>query len=177
MKKIFTPVALAALLFVAGCSKKNLEVKFDLNPKTVEFTVPVTPQAGDMTFVLNKLEYNLDSLAKANSISISQIKSIKIAEIYLDIVDQNNTTFNIVDWAEAFCKVDNLAEVKIASKNPVLKDNVRTIKLDVADIELADYLKSTSAQFRLSGHTNAPIVSPVEMRARVRLNVVGALVN
>ncbi len=177
MKKIFTPVALAALVFVAGCSKKNLEVKFDLNPKTVEFTVPVTPQAGDMTFVLSKLDYNLDSLAKANSISISQIKSIKIAYITLDIIDQNNTTFDVVSWAEAFCKFDNQNETKIASKNPIPATHARSINLDIADVDLASQLKSSSAQFRLSGHTNAPILNAVQMRATVRFNVVGQLVN
>ncbi|MDZ4758382.1 MAG: hypothetical protein SGJ10_09615 [Bacteroidota bacterium] len=177
MKKIFTPLALAAIVFVAGCSKTSLPVKFDFTPKTVEFTVPVTSQAGDMTFVLNKLDYNLDSLAKANSISLSQIKSIKLAEVRLDIIDQNGSTFDLVSWAEAYCKVDNQAEIKIASKNPIPADHVRTIMLDVVPQELVTYLKSSSAQFRLSGRTNAPIVNPIQMRATVRLNVVGELIN
>lgn len=178
MKKIFTPLALAALVFVAGCSKKNLDVKFDLNPKTVEFTVPVTTQSGDMTFVLNKLDYNLDSLAKANSLSISQIKSMKIAFIKLEIIDQNvATNFDVVSWVEAYCKFDNQNETKMAWKNPMPSDHSRIINLDLADVDLADDLKTSSAQVRISGHTSAPIINPIQMRATVRFNVIGKLIN
>lgn len=177
MKKIFTPLVLIAILFVSACTKEKLVVKFGLNAKEVLFTVPATPLSGDMNFVLKQLDYNLDSIAKANSISISQIKSAKINTIDLDIIDQNQTTFNIVDSAEAFASVDNKPEILIGYKKPISKDNLRTIRLTIPDIEFADYLKSKTVQFRLKGRTNAPLPNDVQMRARISFNIQGQLIN
>lgn len=175
MKKIFTPLLLAAVVSFAGCNKKNLlDIKFGMNAKEIEFTSPAAPNPGEMNFLIQKLEYNLDSLAKANNVNLSQIKSIKVKEAFIDIVDpdQPTLTFDAVDFAEAYCSVDGKPEIKIAAKNPIAKDHVRSIKLDIIGEELVSYLKSSSAQFRLRGKTNTPINSPVKMKARFSFDVV-----
>jgi len=101
----------------------------------------------------------LDSLAKANSSSISQIKSMKITFIKLEIIDQNvATNFEVLSWLDANYKFDNQNETKMAWKNPMPPDHSRMIILDLADVDLANDLKNSTAQVRISGHTNPPII-------------------
>ena len=57
MKKIFTPLLLAAVVSFAGCNKKNLlDIKFGMNAKEIEFTSPAAPNPGEMNFLIQNLK-------------------------------------------------------------------------------------------------------------------------
>ena len=166
----------AALSLMTACTKEDLQVTFDLNAANVVFVVKATPQSGAMAIDAQNLSYNLDSVCKANNVNKDQIKSVKIKEVFLDIVDNNNTTFDLVDWAEAYVGAAGQADLLLAAKNPVPKDGTRSISLDVKSVELADYIKSNQMSFFAKGQTNAPVKSDVEMRARVTFSITGQIV-
>lgn len=169
-------LSLAAVSLMASCTKEDLQVKFDMDAASVDFLVKATSQSGAMAIDAQNLTYNLDSVCKANNVNKDQIKSVKIKEVFLDILDNNNTTFDLVNWAEAYVGSAGKADLMLASKNPVPKDGVRTIALDIKDIELVEYIKSNQMSFFAKGETNAPVKTDVPMRARVKFSIVGQLV-
>lgn len=161
-----------AVALISSCTKEALKVKAGLNAKEVSFVVKASPQSGAMQIDAQNMSFNLDSLCKANSFSKDQITSVKVESVFLDIVDNNATTFDIVDWAEAYVGSIGKADALLASKNPVAKDGVRTIGLDLKDVELVDYIKSNQMSFFAKGQTNKPLANDVQMKARVKFNIV-----
>ncbi len=167
---------MCAVALISSCTKEDLKVSFDLPTGQIDFVVKQTTQAGAMQIDAQDLQYNLDSVCKANSISKDQITSMKIKEVFLDILDNNNTTFDIVNWAEAYVGATGKADVLLAAKKPIGKDGVRTISLDLKDVELVDYIKANQMSFYAKGETNGPVKTDVPMRARVKFTITGQIV-
>ncbi|MBI3233003.1 MAG: hypothetical protein HYZ42_03015 [Bacteroidetes bacterium] len=168
-------LAVSSFVVISSCSKEDLKINFDLGASEINFEVKASPQAGAMQIDAQNMQYNLDSVCKANSISKDQIKSVKIKEVFLDILD-NKTTFDIIDWAEAYVGASGKANLLLASKNPVLKDGVRTISLDLKDVELVEYIQANQMSFFAKGATNSPILTNVPMRARVKFSLTAQVV-
>jgi hypothetical protein len=168
-------LSICAVVFISSCTKEDLKVSFDLSVGQVAFTIKQSSQAGAMQIDAQDLQYDLDSVCKANSISKDQITSVKIKEVFLDILDSNNTTFDLVNWAEAYVGATGKANILLASKNPVEKVGVRAISLDLKDVELIDYIKANKMSFFAKGETSGPVKADVPMRARVKFTITGLI--
>ena len=178
-KKILLLTTLAGSLFFSGCTKDDLDVNFSMDAATITFTVNPTPVPGEIDLMKTELTYKLDSICGIYGVNKNQIQSVKIREIWFDMLDNDNTTFDIVDFAEGYLSCDSKPETLVAKKNPVPKDHVRTLMLDEIspEVELADFVKGTGLKVRVHGLVNAPINNPLPMRCRISFDLVASPIN
>ena len=99
MKKILLSLAVASMAFFNSCTDDILDIKFNVNMVKVTFILPSQTAAGTFDLDPTKVDLNLDSIAKANNVSIDKIKSAKVHTASIRILSPNDMTFNALSSA------------------------------------------------------------------------------
>ena len=142
---------------IGSCKKKSVELHFDMNVATIYFTVDTTSALGNISLATTTFNSNLQQILNNNSVSYSNVESIKLTGAEFTIVSPSGQSFNALDNLYAKLSAPGLTETRIAYLDTVPK-GVSVINLNADAADLKSYLNQTSTTFRVGGTTNAPIV-------------------
>lgn len=162
MKNLLRPFLILLLLsVVTSCDDENLTgFSFTHDYASITITVNPTSLQGDMNLGDVEIESDIQGLVADNGVGIDNLTSIKVKAVKLEIEDTDSVPYTFDLTTKIKSEISNVAGtslIEFAGKDPVPTGGLSTLNLDVQDVELINYLKSTKFKFNLSGFTTAPI--------------------
>ena len=167
MKNRFFVLTIAALAFVyQSCEDffQGIPVSFDITE-----TITVQPFTAGSHVIEESVELDAETHVQSVGAELSDVKSIKANTVSVKMVDPS-LNFSAFDRVHLTLSADNLPEVVMASKD-LNGEEVSTMHFDVADVELADYLKLDEVTVRFEVDTNADIVDPFDIELKVNATI------
>ena len=104
MKRILLSLAVASIALFNSCTDDILDIKFNVNMVKVTFILPSQTAAGTFDLDPTSVDLNLDSIAKANNVSLDKIKSAKVHSATIKILSPSDMTFNPLSSASLSVK-------------------------------------------------------------------------
>lgn len=147
--------ALSILVFTSiSCEELDKYTQFTMAYDT-EATVPATAVL-DLPFDLltPEMETNAESEFALNNTRIDLVQGINIQEIKIEIISPENADFSFLKSAQVYMNADGLAEIEIASIDPVDDDPGNIILLDVTNNNLKEYIAKDKFSLRINTVTD-----------------------
>lgn len=168
-------ILIGSLFMIGSCKKKSVDLHFDMQVASVNFTVDTTSAMGDVSFSSTNFNSNLQQTLDANSVNSKDIESIKLTGATFTIVNTTGPArnFNVIDKIYSNLSATGLAETRIAYLDTVPK-GVSSITLNTDATDVKDYLKQTTTTFRAGGHTNAPVAIQDSVHAVLTFRITAA---
>lgn len=143
MKKILLSLAVASMAFLNSCTDDILDIKFNVNMVKVTFILPSQTAAGTFDLDPTLVDLNLDSIAKANNVSIDKIKSAKVHSATIKILSPTDMTFNPLSSASLSCreKGSGLATGKRMCSISNVPRDVKELTLETSGEDLLPIIK------------------------------------
>lgn len=179
MKNLILATGMSVLMWFASCKKDPTNISFTNDYAEFTITIDTTSQQGLLELGETEIETNIQSLADANNVILDKIKSAEIKAITLRISDTlpDPYTFNLISSLTASMGKDGTtALTTVASKNPVPEEGLNTLNLDVNQIELLDYFKSSKIRFNLKGFTKGPVTHPFQLKVKLQVRFEGEVI-
>jgi len=175
-------ILLAAASVFAACSKGNEHLSRDLYSPltTVTFNMPViTEIAKSQTIVEFETPLNLDSIVKNTAgadYSVSDIKSIKLRSLRLDVVDFDTTyNFRLVDSLQVQLRngQDTTARLAQTISNPDFSLQTLNPTLSAQQPELQRFFRNSSFLYVITGRMRRVNTKPfrINMTAQYKITV------
>ncbi len=170
IKIIFTFLVAGALF--TSCDKdlasELLNLKLNPGVRSEEFTIYPNPTSGDTTLADIPLNYNVDSLIRANSsqsFSSFTITSAKLKSLKMVILSPSTANFDIIDDASAVVEGGSLPTATIASVSNIPTGSTEANFTVDNSVNMKDYVNpGSNASLTLSGSTNSPVTDTIEVR-------------
>lgn len=146
---ISAPLICCALL-LAACTKEEqeklqLEAEVLMQYNSVEFTVDPTGEVGEVQLTLSLDGEELSRVLSDRGYTMDQVKEFKFTSADLRIQGSEEQTYDALQRIALELSLDGGAPVTVAAKDPV-PDGVRTLTLNVADINVADIMRHQNIQ-------------------------------
>lgn len=149
-------LAVSSFIFMGGCLSKYTSVNFDYTTEGLVQTNAITT-SGTQTFGETVLTSGLKAELEKNNTSLDLLDELTLKSATVSIENDSTANFDNVEMVELYLASDGLADVLIASKNPV-SNGVNSVSLDVNSTEnLANYLKANSFSYKIKGTSSGPI--------------------
>lgn len=167
MKNRFFVLTLVTLAFVyQSCEEflQGIPVSFDITEN-----ITVQPFTAGEHVIEETIELDAETHVQSVGAELSDIKSIKANTVSVRMTDPS-MDFSAFDRVHLAVVADNLPEVVMASKD-LNGEAVSTLHFDVADEELADYLKLDIVTVRFEVDTNTDIDTEFEIELKVNATI------
>lgn len=179
--KQFSAIFLLLLGMTLSSCKDNITAfEFSHDYAAINIIVDPTNTMGDLTFTTREIETDIQKIASDNGVSVNNLKSVKISEVIVTLIDINANpyTFDLLDRIDSkIGKTSDSTLVTFAGKNPVPDGGLTEFKLDVNNVELLDYFKSNRLKFQLSGFTNDSIDHAFNLKVELKIAVKGEVID
>jgi|SRR5581483_5104794 len=182
MKTRFSLVCLFACFafgIFSSCNKLKDAIKFNIPLQTADVNFTISPQqVGTQTLAGFQVGVNIDSILKAenSSLSLSNIKSVKITSCTITAQNATNTDnfanlsacqFSLAGSSNTYTTIASVAS------NP--DTYAATLTIPVSDVELKDYFTSTLLKYQLSGTVRRATTTTLNCTATVKFNIEAGL--
>lgn len=175
-------IFLAAATILAACSKGNEHLSRDVYTPltTVTFNMPAVTQVDSSQTILEvETPLNLDSIIKNTAganYGISDIKSIKLRSLRLDVVDFDTTyNFRLVDSLQVRLRNDGDTTARLAQTISNLDFSSQTLNpaLSTQQPELQSFFRNSSFLYLLTGRMRRVTTKPfrVNMTTQYKITV------
>lgn len=155
MKKTLTVITL--LIIILSCDAIDELTKFNIEFNTTFSIPPSTLIDVPLDIITPETTTNSQTEFENNDTRSDLVESIKLRELRLDLVTPTSGNFDFLNEIEIYISAEGLSELLIASKFDIQEDGLRTIVLDVENIELKEYIKKDSYQLRTRARTDKTI--------------------
>ena len=167
---IISMLMILTFISLSSCEKAKVDIAFNLEVADIYFAIEQGSTQGTMNFATTQFNSDLQAKLDQNNASIDDVESIAITATTFKMINPGTQNFDIVDKAYAFLSASNIAETRVAYKDPV-PDGVTEFSLDVESVNLKNYLKQATVNFRASGFTNAPNVERDSLQATLTFKI------
>ena len=143
--------------------KKNRFTQFRIN---YEMVVEIPSSTGiNLPFNIFTPETKTNSEAQfeVNNTRKDLIEQIILEGLELEINSPNNGNFNFLKSVELYISAEGLDDQKIAFKENLGNDNVRTIILETTNIDVQEYIKKDNFSLKLTTVTDEVTTSDYEI--------------
>ncbi len=160
-------VMAAVAIYATGCDELLADLlKFNGEWYTIDFTIDPEDNLGEIELISKTYEPNLDSLFEAEGLSRENLKSVKISDAEVSVVDTGNT-FDPLSSIEVFMSTPGLGSTKVAWLDTV-PPGVSKVVLDLNRDDLKAYLMEDEFTFTANGTLQSKVTEVVNLEARVR---------
>ena len=147
------------LLSVLGCKLLDKLTQFNIEFDETIVIPSTTPANLPIDILTPDLETNSESVFANNDTRKDLIEEIRLTTLTLTISSPANADFSFLKSVSVFISAENLPEERIAWKDLVPDDAGATISLDLADLDLKEYIKKDKFKLRLSTQTDEILTS------------------
>lgn len=175
MKKFPLFYVFIFIVFLIGACTKTTVIKFNMKANDVIFTLDTSSLIGERTMISQNLIYNLDSALSANSLDKSAMTYINVKETYIDLIS-GVSTLDDFNYIKSMLQTDSKPLTELAMIDPMPKDGVRSIPLDVnGTFDFRSYLDGAVPKLIIRGYFNTPITQEAKVRCRITFEIHGEL--
>ena len=165
--KILLAFIAAAGIMLSGCDDILSDLlKFDGEWYSMEFTIEPSDTVGDLEFITEEFEVNLDSLLDANGILPENLKSAKVSDARVIILTEGKT-FDPVTNVEFLMESPNLGSTRVAWLDPVPR-GLDTVNLELNKDDLQEYLHEDKFKFTANGSLISTVDDKLDLVAEIR---------
>lgn len=154
---------IAVCCVLASCKKIEELTTFRIKDST-SFTVPGTLSTGIPLIDTIPVESNAQFEFSNNNTKAEYLKEVKLDKLSLTIENPPTQNFNFLKSIHLFISADGLPEREIAYSDAV-PANATSLQLQVTDVSLTDYIKTSSYKLRVNAVTDEPIAQDTKIRA------------
>ena len=151
-------------LMISGCKDLDKLTQFNMEfnesvviPSSTGVNLPFNIMTPDVTT-------NSASTFSTKKTRKDLVDEIKLTKLDLTVTSPSNANFNFLKSVSIYISASGLPEVKIASKDNV-PTNITMLQLDVADVDVKEYIKADKFSLRLSTVTDELIASDYTINA------------
>lgn len=174
MRRIILVVFAAAMVFSSGCDDLLSDLlKFNGEWYPFEFSIEPEDEVGEIEFVSDEFDANIDSLFEAEGLSRENLKSVKISDAEITVITAGYT-FDPITSVELIMETPGLGSKTVAWLDTVPR-GVTTIELDLSGDDLQEYLMEETFRFTVSGYLETRVDDKVDFEGRVRYVYRGGL--
>ncbi len=172
-RNILILLSLAVLLSTACDELLSDLLKFNSQWYPREFSIDATDELGDVLFISDNIDANIDSALAANGISQENLRSVRMSDAKVTVLTEGHT-FDPVTKIELFMDSPNLGKTRIAWLDTVPR-GVTMIELDMNLDDLTDYMNEESFIFTATGYLESKVTEQVDFLAEFRYVMQGGL--
>lgn len=170
----FTPVVLLAILLFSSC-RELLTVKRDFEAKEISFDLPAIPVSGPFEFT-QPAPSNLAAEIEQLDIPLVEVTGLTIRKVVITMVDTSKVgsaaSFDVLDNLYLYINSPEVAESRIAFKDPVPRSNSQVLEMDVdQSVNLLQYAKASSISYRVKGQSNSRTNNPIKLSIKITFRV------
>jgi hypothetical protein len=139
---------------IASCNKDDETVEFAFS-HDYEFTITEDSISIDTVLAApsTDIQSSLKEQTEQNNSLLSLVKEVHLVSINIEAIDPATQELSFLQDAELFLTSGTLAELMVASKNPVSATQGTSMDFDVEEgVDVLQYMKNTNFKFRASFH-------------------------
>ncbi len=154
----------ALLILGVGCNKIDSLTQFELQ---YEESV-VIPASSVLNLPFNlftpEMTTNSESTFEVNNTNKDLIEEILLTKLKMEISSPSDADFRFLESVQVFINADGLAELEIASLNPVPNNVGPLIELETAGNDLKEYIKKDEFSLRVNTVTDELLDEDYEIK-------------
>jgi hypothetical protein len=177
MKRIAVVVCAMAFLALTSCDKGDDTVSFEFS-HDYEFNMTEDSIGIDTAIALTSTDIKsaLEEQSEQNSSLLSLVKEVQIVSVEIEAVDPVTQELSFLQDAELYVSSGTLAEMKVASKNPVPETQGTSMSFDVDEaIDVLQYTSNTNFKFRASFHLRNTLPQPTRFKITATFKAVAGV--
>lgn len=164
-------VLFIGVMFLVGCNALKKLTQFRIN-YNADFTIPSTIGINIPLDILTpEIQTNISQELSNNNTNKDLIESVKLEEMTLTINSPQGNGLDFLNKIYIYINADGLSEKIIAYKENIPDGIGDTLKLDVTNEELKEYLKKDKIQLRANSTTDKLITQQISIKANNRFFV------
>lgn len=168
MKFKISALIIGLLTFVTACDDLSL-INYDMNFATAAITIEAT-QASDTTYTLESGMVDPKDEMEKNGVSSDLVKKATIKTVTINLVNPSTGNFNWAKSAKVSIMAEGQPETEVASVMDIT-DGLTMIEITGIDLELTEYIKGGSFNFKLEATNDEPIPVDHEVTITTTFNV------
>ena len=145
---------LVLIIGITSCNKDNETVEFAFS-HDYEFTITEDSISIDTVLAVPSadIKSSLKEQSEQNNSLLRLVKEVQLVSINIEAIDPANQELSFIQDAELFLTSGTLAELMVASKNPVPISQGNSMDFDLEQgVDVLQYMKNTNFKFRASFH-------------------------
>ena len=155
-----------AIAVLQSCKKLNEYTQFNM-PYTEVVTIPSSSGVNlPFNVFTPETETNSESTFEVNDTRKDLIETIKVKQIELNVQSPAGEDFSFLESISLYLSATDLPEVKIAWNDSVAVNTTDTLKLNVYDIDLQEYIKKEKFELRLNTVTDEFLTSDYKIEIK-----------
>ena len=157
--KIKVLIICTICLIFLGCKKVDELTQF--NMEFSESVVVPASTGANLPFNLfaSDVETNSEATFEVNDTRKDLIEKILLTSSEIVLTSPSNADFSFLESISIFLSAEGLSEIKISWKENVAGDGLTTLKLDVTNADLKEYIKKDAFTLRLNTVTDEVLTS------------------
>lgn len=163
-------ICVASFLFMGGCLKNIVSVKFDYQSQASFLSDSLTT-TGDQVYGSSVIVSDLSAELDKNGATLDMLDDLKLKTATVAFTSPDS--IKNFDWVESFelwVSADGKDPLRVASKNPVAT-GLTSVSLDVNKNEnLMNYFKAPSVKYEVRGRNKAPLL-PMDLNVTATYEV------
>lgn len=146
--------AFVLVVGIISCNKEEETVEFAFS-HDYEFTISEDSISIDTVLAIPSTDItsSLKEQTEQNNSLLSLVKEVHLVSINIEAIDPATQELRFLQAAELFLTSGTLAELMVASKNPVSPTQGTSMDFDIEEgVDVLQYMKNTNFKFRASFH-------------------------